>query len=77
MTEMVKLGYMWRRSVTLNYNLFLEMATTESKKTPPKPVKGKTLTTEEIYNGFQMLRTEQRNLINKLSEVEMDLNEHK
>uniref|UniRef100_A0A0V0G7R5 Putative molecular chaperone prefoldin subunit 2 n=1 Tax=Triatoma dimidiata TaxID=72491 RepID=A0A0V0G7R5_TRIDM len=53
------------------------MATTDSKKTPPKPAKGKTLTTEEIYNGFQLLRNEQRNLINKLSEVEMDLNEHK
>jgi prefoldin subunit 2 len=32
---------------------------------------------EEIIQGFQRLRTEQRQLANKLSELEMDLNEHK
>ncbi|KAK9502238.1 hypothetical protein O3M35_011046 [Rhynocoris fuscipes] len=53
------------------------MASTDSKKPAPKTAKGKTLTTEEIYNGFQMLRNEQRNLASKLSEVEMDLSEHK
>ncbi|CAH1391939.1 unnamed protein product [Nezara viridula] len=54
------------------------MATTDSKKTTAaKPVKGKTLSPEEIYSGFQQLRNEQRNLVNKLTEVEMDLNEHK
>lgn len=32
---------------------------------------------EEILNGFQNLRAEQRNLATKLSEFELDLNEHK
>lgn len=32
---------------------------------------------EDIYAGFQALRSEQRALANKLSELEMDLNEHK
>lgn len=39
---------------------------------PAKPT-----TNEEIFAGFQGLRNEQRNLVNKLSELEMDLNEHK
>lgn len=32
---------------------------------------------EEVLNGFQTLRAEQRNLATKLSEFEVDLNEHK
>lgn len=32
---------------------------------------------EEIFAGFQMLRNEQRLMANKLSEMEMELNEHK
>ncbi|CAH0559216.1 unnamed protein product [Brassicogethes aeneus] len=39
--------------------------------------KEKTLTPEEIMNGFQSLRAEQRTLTSKLSEFELDLNEHK
>ncbi|CAH2109279.1 unnamed protein product [Euphydryas editha] len=31
----------------------------------------------EIFAGFQNLRSEQRQLANKISELEMDLNEHK
>ena len=30
-----------------------------------------------IANGLQTLRTEQRSLASKLSELQMDLNEHK
>ncbi|CAH0586738.1 unnamed protein product [Chrysodeixis includens] len=32
---------------------------------------------EEIFSGFQALRAEQRQLANKISELEMDHNEHK
>ncbi|XP_054272192.1 prefoldin subunit 2 [Macrosteles quadrilineatus] len=32
---------------------------------------------EEILNTFQALRNEQRQLANKISELELDLNEHK
>lgn len=32
---------------------------------------------EEIFAGFQSLRNEQRVMANKLSEMEMELNEHK
>lgn len=32
---------------------------------------------EEILNGFQQLRADQRNFATKLSEFELDLNEHK
>lgn len=32
---------------------------------------------EEIYNGFQSLRNEQRIMVNKLQEMESELNEHK
>ncbi|CAG5054718.1 unnamed protein product [Parnassius apollo] len=39
--------------------------------------KGKGKSAEEIFAGFQNLRTEQRQLANKISELEMDLNEHK
>ncbi|KAM3955693.1 prefoldin 2 [Aphomia sociella] len=38
---------------------------------------GKGKSNEEIYAGLQTLRTEQRQLANKISELEMDLNEHK
>lgn len=34
-------------------------------------------TPEDIVNGFNILRSEQRSLATKLSEFEMDLNEHK
>lgn len=37
----------------------------------------KGLSAEEILNGFQTLRAEQRALTGKLSEFEFDLNEHK
>ncbi|GBP80774.1 Prefoldin subunit 2 [Eumeta japonica] len=45
-----------------------------SKSTPKA---GKAKTNEEIFAGFQSLRNEQRLLANKISELEMDLNEHK
>ncbi|XP_072932981.1 prefoldin subunit 2 [Epargyreus clarus] len=38
---------------------------------------GKAKSNEEIFAGFQNLRAEQRQLANKISELEMDLNEHK
>lgn len=38
---------------------------------------GKAKSSEEIFAGFQTLRNEQRQLANKISELEMDLNEHK
>lgn len=46
---------------------------TDSKK---RSIKGKQLTSDEIYGGFQLLRNEQRALAGKLSEMELDLNEH-
>ena len=48
-----------------------------SDKKPKNATKGTTKSNEEIIQGFQRLRTEQRQLANKLSELEMDLNEHK
>lgn len=48
----------------------------DSKKSEKKP-SGKPLTKDEVYLGFQALRNEQRALANKLSELEMDLNEHR
>ncbi|RZC43015.1 prefoldin subunit 2 [Asbolus verrucosus] len=48
---------------------------TDSKKHERKSSKG--LTPEEILNGFQALRAEQRNLSSKLTEFEADSNEHK
>lgn len=47
----------------------------DSKKADQKKPKG--LTPEEILNGFQALRAEQRNLSSKLTEFEADSNEHK
>ncbi|XP_022121604.1 prefoldin subunit 2 [Pieris rapae] len=37
----------------------------------------KSKSNEEVFAGFQTLRNEQRQLANKISELEMDLNEHK
>nr|CAD7258901.1 unnamed protein product [Timema shepardi] len=42
----------------------------EGKKSKPK-------SNEEIFNGFQVLRAEQRHMANKLSEMEVELHEHK
>lgn len=47
----------------------------ESKKLDKKSNKGPS--PEEVLNGFQALRADQRNLATKLSEFELDLNEHK
>ncbi|XP_003393756.1 probable prefoldin subunit 2 [Bombus affinis] len=47
-----------------------------SDKKSGKSSKG-TKTTTEILSEFQMLRNEQRAMANKLSEMEMELNEHK
>jgi len=60
-----------------NLKLNTEMAADLAKKqvkTGPKNASG---SNEEIVQGFQRLRAEQRQLANKLSELEMDLNEHK
>lgn len=35
------------------------------------------MSNEEIFAGFQALRTEQRQIGSKISELQMDLNEHK
>lgn len=50
---------------------FSEMATNSKKKTD------KGVSPEEILNGFQTLRAEQRALSGKLSEFELEINEHK
>lgn len=47
----------------------------DPKKTDKKASKGPS--PEDILNGFQQLRADQRNLATKLSEIELDLNEHK
>lgn len=47
----------------------------EAKKTDKKVGKG--TDPQEILAGFQTLRAEQRNLTSKLSELELDQNEHK
>ncbi|KAF7277819.1 prefoldin 2 [Rhynchophorus ferrugineus] len=47
----------------------------EAKKFEKKAGKGPD--PQEILAGFQALRAEQRNLTTKLSEIELDLNEHK
>lgn len=47
----------------------------ESKKVDKKA--GKPASPEEILAHFQQLRQEQRNVAQKLSEIELDLNEHK
>ena len=54
------------------------MATDLAKKPTAKPSqKNAGKSNEEIVQGFQKLRSEQRQLVNKLSELEQDLNEHK
>lgn len=53
------------------------MATDLAKKQTKTGTKNGTPSNEEIVQGFQRLRAEQRQLANKLSELEMDLNEHK
>lgn len=45
------------------------------KKADKKSLKGPT--PEDIINGFQQLRHEQRSLASKLSEFELEVNEHK
>ncbi|PSN35961.1 Prefoldin subunit 2 [Blattella germanica] len=45
--------------------------------TEGKKFKTKGKTNEEIFNGFQALRGEQRHMANKLSEMELELHEHK
>lgn len=47
----------------------------DPKKTDKKATKGPD--PQEILAGFQTLRAEQRNLTAKLSELELDQNEHK
>lgn len=42
-----------------------------------KTTKSSKKSSEEVFAGFQNLRAEQRQLANKISELEMDLNEHK
>ncbi len=53
------------------------MATDGAKKQVKTAAKNASKSNEEIIQGFQRLRTEQRQLASKLSELEMDLNEHK
>ncbi|XP_011172073.1 prefoldin subunit 2 [Solenopsis invicta] len=48
-----------------------------SEKKPAKSSSKREKTAEEILTEFQSLRNEQRILANKLSEMEMELNEHK
>ncbi|XP_071454868.1 prefoldin subunit 2 [Hetaerina americana] len=47
----------------------------ESKK--PKVPKTHNKSNGEILQGFQTLRNEQRQLVNKVAELELELNEHK
>ncbi|XP_011639119.1 probable prefoldin subunit 2 [Pogonomyrmex barbatus] len=48
-----------------------------SEKKPAKTPSKREKTAEEILTEFQALRNEQKNLVNKLSEMESELNEHK
>ena len=48
----------------------------DSSKTQTKP-KPKTLSQEQIVAGFNQLRQEQRQLDNKIVELEGDVTEHK
>ena len=48
----------------------------DSSKTQTKP-KQKTLSQEQIVAGFNQLRQEQRQLANKIVELEGDVTEHK
>lgn len=51
----------------------------DARKRKPKTSSSssKGLSPKEVLNGFQALRAEQRNLATKLSEFEVDVNEHK
>nr|CAG4638878.1 EOG090X0L97 [Cyclestheria hislopi] len=53
------------------------MASDTAKKNVKSGAKNASKSGEDIIQGFQKLRTEQRQLASKLSELEMDLNEHK
>ena len=53
------------------------MASDTGKKPSKSSAKNAAKSNEEIIQGFQKLRGEQRQLVSKLSELEMDLNEHK
>lgn len=64
-------------SFSLPSSAYLKMATDIGKKQVKNASKNASKANEEIIQGFQRLRTEQRQLANKLSELEMDLNEHK
>ncbi|XP_014670449.1 PREDICTED: prefoldin subunit 2-like [Priapulus caudatus] len=48
-----------------------------NKKEPAQPGKGKMPTNEQIVAGFNQLRQEQRAIASKLSELELELNEHR
>lgn len=68
-------------ALTLLWHLYIvepctvvEMAS-EKKSLKSSPKGGKS--NEEIFAGFQTLRNEQRIMASKLSEMEMELNEHK
>ncbi|KAG8222759.1 hypothetical protein J437_LFUL007840 [Ladona fulva] len=49
----------------------------EGKKKPIKNPKANIKNSTEILQGFQTLRNEQRQLVNKVAELEVELNEHK
>nr|CAG4650664.1 EOG090X0L97 [Sida crystallina] len=53
------------------------MASDTGKKQAKSGPKNAAKSNEEIIQGFQKLRAEQRQLVSKLSELEIDLNEHK
>lgn len=65
------------RTLTAETFCYVKMATDVGKKQVKTLPKNASKSNEEIIQGFQRLRTEQRQLANKLSELEMDLNEHK
>jgi len=66
-----------RKLTSQSVELFVKMASDLAKKQAKTGPKNATPSNEEIVQGFQRLRAEQRQLANKLSELEMDLNEHK
>jgi len=47
-----------------------------SAGTKPNPMKGKPINQEQVIQGFNLLRHEQRQLANKIVELECDVNEH-
>lgn len=54
----------------------ISIMASDSSKTQTKP-KPKTLSQEQIVAGFNQLRQEQRQLANKIVELEGDVTEHK